>query len=213
MTLGHLWYCSWQPPTPKSSMHTVMASIIHNTAPVTLNLLSCREAFPAQCTRYPMRRLVHTHASSSPSRSIPIKPIISVPRPPPPRPIYFFLQVNLFRVLHRHQPPEPPRPLPGKYSRRKLPQLVPHHLVRNHHVVVHLTVVHLEYQSHHVGQDGRRARLRADWRDFLAGEDFEDWETGACVRSEGAGGPGGLGEGGVTGRCAGLDWGGVSLGG
>lgn len=123
--------------------------------------------------------------------------------PPPPRPIYFFLQVNLFRVLHRHQHPEPPRPLPGKYSRRKLPQLVPHHLVRNHHVVVHLAVVHLEYQSHHVGQDGRRTRLRADWRDFLAGEDFEDWETGACVRSEGAGGPGGLGEGGGYGTMCG----------
>lgn len=115
-------------------------------------------------------------------------------------PVYFFLQVNLFRVLHPNSsaPPTIPQLYSTENSRRKLPQLVPHHLVRNHNVVVHLAVVHLEDESHHVGQDARRARLRADWRDFLAGEDFDDWEAvegsrvleGGGRRGEGSGGRG-----------------------
>lgn len=45
---------------------------------------------------------------------------------------------------------------------------MPHHLLRDRHVVVDLPVVHLEVQPDEVGQDGRAARLRFDGRGALA---------------------------------------------
>lgn len=48
----------------------------------------------------------------------------------------------------------------GGYSRRELPQLVAHHVLRDSDVVIDLPIVDLELQPHEVRQDGRRARLR-----------------------------------------------------
>ena len=37
---------------------------------------------------------------------------------------------------------------------------MPHHLLRDRHVIVYLPIVHLELEPDEVGQDGRAARLR-----------------------------------------------------
>lgn len=60
----------------------------------------------------------------------------------------------------------------------ELPELVPHHILRDRDVVVHLPVVHLELQPDEVGQDRGRALLRADRHDFLARRRAHNRESG-----------------------------------
>ena len=48
------------------------------------------------------------------------------------------------------------------YSRRKLPQFMPHHILRDGHIMIDLAIVHLEFQPHEIGQDGRGACLGFD---------------------------------------------------
>lgn len=82
------------------------------------------------------------------------------------------------------QPQPQPRsflvPDEGLPRRRELPQLVPHHLLLDVDVVVDLAVVHLEPQPHEAGQDGRRARPRADGRRALPGLGADDREAVRC---------------------------------
>lgn len=60
-----------------------------------------------------------------------------------------------------------------------------HHVLGDEHVVVDLAVVDLELEPDEVGQDGRRARLRADGGDFLAGCRALDREAGGIVLAKG----------------------------
>lgn len=54
------------------------------------------------------------------------------------------------------------------HVRRKLPKLVPNHVLRDGHMVVVLAVVNLERESHKVGQNRRRPCLCSYRGDFLA---------------------------------------------
>ena len=63
-------------------------------------------------------------------------------------------------------------------SRRELPKLMPHHLLRDRHIVVYLPVVHLELEPDEVRQDGRAARLRLDGGRALAWFGADDGEAG-----------------------------------
>ena len=62
------------------------------------------------------------------------------------------------------------------YLRSKLSQFVSHHILRNRHIVVHLSIVHLELQTNEIWKDGGGAGLCADWVDFHTWDDLGDWE-------------------------------------
>lgn len=66
-------------------------------------------------------------------------------------------------------------------SRRKLPQLMPHHILRDRHLVVDLPVMHLELQPHEIRQDGGGSRLGFYRRCALARLRADDGESGDCV--------------------------------
>ena len=105
---------------------------------------------------------------------------------------------NMIHATTRCQPQIPPSHQPNTHipyhsnlnlfpipderlpRRRKLPQLVPHHLLLDVDVVVDLAVVHLEPEPYEAGQDGGRARLRADGRGALPGLGADDRETAVC---------------------------------
>lgn len=52
--------------------------------------------------------------------------------------------------------------------RRKLPKLMPHHLLRDCHIIINLPIMHLELEPDEIGQDRRAPRLRFDGRGPLA---------------------------------------------
>lgn len=54
---------------------------------------------------------------------------------------------------------------------------MPHHLLRDRHVIVYLPIVHLELEPDEVGQDGRAARLRFDGGCALAWFGADDGEA------------------------------------
>lgn len=60
--------------------------------------------------------------------------------------------------------------------RSKLPELMSHHILRNRHIVVHLSIVDLELQADEVWEDGRGAGLCADRVYLHAWDDLGDWE-------------------------------------
>lgn len=51
---------------------------------------------------------------------------------------------------------------------------MPHHLLRNHQIIIYLPIMNLKFESHEVRQDGRGTRLRFDWGGFLAGFRTDD---------------------------------------
>lgn len=58
---------------------------------------------------------------------------------------------------------------------------MPHHILRDRDIVVHLPIMHLELQSHEVRQDRRRALLSPDRDHLLALSIAHDWEPGLLV--------------------------------
>jgi hypothetical protein len=54
---------------------------------------------------------------------------------------------------------------------------MPHHVLRDRHLIVDLAIVNLEGQANKVGQNGRRSCLRSDRRRPLAYGNLNDWET------------------------------------
>ena len=60
---------------------------------------------------------------------------------------------------------------------------MPHHVLRDRHIMIHLPIMHLELESNEIGQDRCAARLRFDWRCTLAGLGGDDWEAVVVQRS------------------------------
>ena len=77
----------------------------------------------------------------------------------------FSLAANLARIQTKN------------HSRRKLPQLMPHHILRNRHIVVYLPIMHLKLEPDEIWQDGGAARLRFDRDCTLARFGGNDWEA------------------------------------
>lgn len=73
----------------------------------------------------------------------------------------------------------------GYGIRRKLAELMAHHLLGNGHVMINLAVVHLELEADKVRQDGSRPRLCPNGRDPLSRFRAHDWESrqGQVVRA------------------------------
>ncbi len=51
---------------------------------------------------------------------------------------------------------------------------MPHHLLRDRHIVVYLPVVYLKFEPDEIGQNGGAACLRFDWGCSLAGFGGDD---------------------------------------
>lgn len=71
-------------------------------------------------------------------------------------PVYLFLlclYVNRFLVLLNKLAPHffaSPPSNPGKNIRRKFPQLMSNHILRNHHLIINLPIVNLKCQTHKI---------------------------------------------------------------
>ena len=100
--------------------------------------------------------------SSLPSSFLSLSPLISYP------------------FLSSLQPPCPHEPIDRVNSRRKLPKLVPHHLLRYSYIMIYLPIVHLELEPDKVGQDRRASRLGFNGRSPLAWFGADDGETVRC---------------------------------
>ena len=61
--------------------------------------------------------------------------------------------------------------------RRKLAELVSHHILRYPDAVVDLAIVHLECESNEVWENGGTSGLGFDGRSLLAGLRADDWKT------------------------------------
>lgn len=82
--------------------------------------------------------------------------------------------------------PNPSHHSNALHSRRKLSKLMPDHILRNGHIMIHLPVVDLELQPHKVREDRRRSSLGSDGRLFLAGAWTGEREAG-LVSQDGLG--------------------------
>lgn len=54
---------------------------------------------------------------------------------------------------------------------------MPHHLLRDRHIIVDLPIMHLELEPDEIRQDRRAARLRFYWGCALASFGDDDWQT------------------------------------
>lgn len=90
---------------------------------------------------------------------------------------HVLLPLPPFPPQNSHSPANKPRKK-KTHSRRKLPKLMPHHLLRDRHFIVDLPVVHLEPEPDEIGQDRRAARLRFDGGRALAWFRGHDGEAG-----------------------------------
>ena len=63
------------------------------------------------------------------------------------------------------------------YIRRKFSQLMPDHIFCDRNVQIVLPVVYLELETDKIREDGSRASLRLDWRNFLARLPLYNWEA------------------------------------
>lgn len=147
---------------------------------------------PCQCTIHPTR----THPiysssactkTSSSSYKHPIESQHSSHHVPTPQ---ISLRTPKTRPVLPTHPPSSPLQSPNhttqetnkmENSRRKLPQLMPHHILRDRHLVVDLPVMHLELQPHEIRQDGGGSRLGFYRRCALARLRADDGESGDCV--------------------------------
>lgn len=66
--------------------------------------------------------------------------------------------------------------------RRKLPQFMPHHVLRNQHIYVILSVVNLEDHINEIGENCTGACLGFDRRVFRCTFNVVNWETLDCQR-------------------------------